>query len=285
MDDFNEGFGQSTHRKRAAQMGLALPGSVLDVDVRDDSGESDGDGTINLGWLAEGDLLKQQPTLRYIPDETGYTPPAEDRSPQVGEPDLTPPNERGSFDSREGVGGRAPVAPSPESRDAASPLPDKPGVIPTSAAFSEGIACFVYTVAQVPEVYGTPGMPASLDPTCAALVLHSADDDWDGDLGDVMMSTMLQLATQQADPSTVWSTDFDALRHLANVGAVVVGPQFCDAEQVLLGFLDPGTPYEDYDDIDYDTGADAKGDRGDKGLMTGLIVAGALAAYYFLAEK
>jgi hypothetical protein len=275
MDDLNEGFGQSTHRKHAAQMGFALPGAILDTgtDVRADSGESD-DGGITLFPIHTGGLTSPPPPGVY-----GDTYDRDDAEPEYVSPtrvDIRQPTQP-DFSSREGVGGDMPVAPRP-SESPAAPLPDKPEVLPTGAAFSaDGIACFVYTVAQVPEVFGTPGLPASIDPTCAALVLH-ADDDWDGDLGDAMMGLLLQLATQEADPSTVWNSDFDALRHLANRGALLVGPQFCDAEQVLLSYLAPGVPYEDYD-VDSGTA-----EEGDKGLMTGLIVAGALAAYYFLSE-
>ncbi len=273
MDDFNEGFGQSTHLKRAAQMGF-LPRTVLDTDTTDSGGTGSGDA-IDLGWVS--DTSFGTPTVRRIPE---YTPPTADRSTSI--PDITQPDERGgSFTVVDTVGGESPPAPG-TSTSPSEPLPEAPEVVPTSAAFSDALACFIYTVGPVPDRLGTAGLPGNGGSTCAALIFQSADDDWDGELSDTMRAMLYSAATHAA-PGTTWQSDFDALRYLANQGVVLVGPAFCNAEQVLLSYMGPTATPEDYYVEDEVSGGEGEGEG--NGLMTGLIVAGAIAAYYLIAEK
>ena len=152
--------------------------------------------------------------------------------------------------------------------------PDPPRVTPTSAAFGPGAACFVYTIAEVPEVFGTPALPASASPTCVALVFAHTEESTEA--APAQMLAVLQAAATSYD-GTAATSDFDAVRALANEGVLLVGPDVCDAGTVLTAML---APPEDFYDAPDDTASSES-----PGIGTPLLVAGALAAYYLLAEK
>ena len=147
-----------------------------------------------------------------------------------------------------------------------------PDVIPTSAAFGPGAACFVYTIAEVPEVFGTEGLPASISPTCVALVF--AHDEDSAEATPSQMRAVLHAAATSY--GTTASSDFDAVRFLANQGVLLVGVDVCDAGAVLTMML---APPEDF----YDVPDPTTDDEG--GGLTPLLVGGALVAYYLMAEK
>jgi len=243
MDGFDNGFGQSTRPQQIGKVGrFRFP---REVDPLADS-ES----------LTEP-IERDQPVVPWVP----WQAPVKK---------VRTSSQRSLVDVVGSLGKDPELSPGAR---AFARSPDPPRVTPTSAAFGPGAACFVYTIAEVPEVFGTPALPASASPTCVALVFAHTEEPTEATPAQ-MRAVLQATATSYGIAAT---SDFDAVRALAREEVLLVGPDVCDAGTVLTAML---APPEDFYDAPDDTASSES-----PGIGTPLLVAGALAAYYLLAEK